>query len=267
MSHIIGKAIDVGLQRRGKANQDALEVILPGIFSHNPPLLIVADGMGGYTGGALASKIVIRSVSDIYKRTKHPANYCEILRAGIIAAHQEMMTKGKTDSDVEKMGSTIVAVVLEEDMLHLVNVGDSRAYIIREDAINQISYDHSFVGELLRQRLITQAESISHPKRNVLTMSISAQREDIDIYSAQIRLDEKDIVLLCSDGLWGPVSESQIQTVAWELPPQQAADKLIEMANRNQGPDNISVIIARNKANRSLLGDAENVTDNEDTQP
>lgn len=267
MSYIIGKAIDVGLQRRGKANQDAVEVVLPGIFSHNPPLLIVADGMGGYTGGALASKIVTRSVSEVYKRTKHPANYCEILRAGIIAAHQEMMAKGRTDSEVEKMGSTIVAAVLEEEMLHLVNVGDSRAYIIQENAIRQISYDHSFVGELLRQKLITSAESITHPKRNVLTMSISAQREDIDIYSAQMRLNENDVVLLCSDGLWGPVSESQMQTVAWELAPQQAATKLVDMANRNQGPDNISVIIARNKANRPLLGVMENPADNEDTHP
>lgn len=267
MSYVIGKAIDVGLQRRGKANQDSLEVILPGIFSHNPPLLIVADGMGGYTGGALASKIVIRCVSEVYRRTKHPANYSEILRAGIIAAHQEMMSKGKTDSEVEKMGSTIVAVVLEEETLHLVNVGDSRAYLIQENAIRQISYDHSFVGELVRQRLITTAESISHPKRNVLTMSISAQREDIDIYTTQMRLEENDVILLCSDGLWGPVSESQIQTVAWELPPQQAADKLVGLANRNQGPDNISVIIARNKANRPLLGEAENPVDNEDTQP
>jgi protein phosphatase len=149
------------------------------------------------------------------------------------------------------MGSTVVSVVLDNKMMFLANVGDSRAYVLNGEEIRQVSWDHSFVGELVRQNLITPAESLNHPKRNVLTMSISAQRSDLNIYTMQVELTEQDVVVLCSDGLWGPVSEMQIQAVALELPPQKAADKLIELANRNQGPDNISVIIARHKNNRT----------------
>jgi len=266
MKFNIGKAIDVGIQRKGKANQDSLEVILPGIFNHNPPLLVVADGMGGYTGGALASKIVTKTLTDYYRHVKAGVDYCEVLKEGIKAAHQEVMDQAQKDSELVKMGSTVVAAILEDDMMHLANVGDSRAYVVNEHEIRHVSWDHSFVGELVRQNLITPTESLSHPKRNVLTMSISGQRSDLDIFTAHVELEENDIVVLCSDGLWGPVAESQIQVVVWELAPQQAANKLIEMANRNQGPDNISVIIARQKTNRPPV-QSNYKKEDEDTKP
>jgi len=267
MDYIIGKAIDVGLQRREKANQDSIEVMLPGIFNHNPPLLIVADGMGGYSGGALASKIVIKTLSAYYRQAKQPINYSETLRTAIQLAHKEMLKRAQGDAELSKMGSTVVAAVLENDMLYIANVGDSRAFLLNQERIRQISWDHSFVGELVRQKLITPAEASTHPKRNVLTMSISAQREDLEVYTNQLKLEKNDIVLLCSDGLWGPVSEAQIQAVAWEMPPQQASNKLVELANRNMGPDNISVIIARHKNNHPPLAAKVDRTSEEDTLP
>ena len=145
------------------------------------------------------------------------------------------------------MGSTVVSAVLEKNILYIGNVGDSRAYIINQGDFRQVSWDHSFVGELVRQGAITPDQAHEHPKRNILTMSITAQRPEIDPYVYKFDLKDSDAVLLCSDGLWGSVSTEQIYTTVMGNRPQKAADMLIEMANNNSGPDNISVIIARKK--------------------
>jgi protein phosphatase len=143
------------------------------------------------------------------------------------------------------MGSTLVAAVIDETHISLINVGDSRAYLINAAGMRQISYDHSLVGEQLRRNFITEAEARSHPRRNVLSMSISAKRDQVDSYRAEVSWQPGDCLVLCSDGVWGPVSERQIQAAALKYAPQAAADRLVALANANQGPDNIAVIVAR----------------------
>jgi protein phosphatase len=185
------------------------------------------------------------------------------LQQGILAAHESLIIKAKSDPDLAKMGSTVVAVVVQDNKLCLANVGDSRAYVMNENQIKQISWDHSLVGEMVRSGMITATEAHTHPKRNILTNSISAHREKFNIYTTSYELAADDILVLCSDGLWGPVSEAQIQAVVVELPPQRAADKLITLANRNQGPDNISVIVAKQVPEEATTA----VLDMDDTQP
>ncbi|NPV86628.1 MAG: serine/threonine-protein phosphatase [Anaerolineae bacterium] len=241
----IGSATNRGIKRKDSPNQDSVEVVMPSLFNRHPPLLIVADGMGGYEGGAIASKLVIESLKEWYLKAKLQVDYCDVLRQGVLAAHHAILEKSQQSEELAKMGSTVVAAVLQPRSLCLCNVGDSRAYIINAREIRQVSYDHSFVGEQLRLGLITAEEAQNHPRRNILTQSLSAQRGEINPYLTRIDLEQEDIVLLCSDGLWGPVPESQIQSIALELDPQSAADRLVEMANDNEGPDNISVIVAR----------------------
>ena len=175
------------------------------------------------------------------------------------------MKKADSDDTLCKMGSTVVMTALFSSFVQAANVGDSRAYHITPDGkITQISYDHSFVMEQVRNGLITKEEAARHPKKNVLTMSLTGQRDTVDPYTAQVPWNEGDHVLICSDGLWGSVSESQISSIVTSLEPQQAADKLIQMANMNQGPDNISVMIARNgrkKPGRNDNDDKDPVTD------
>jgi len=142
------------------------------------------------------------------------------------------------------MGCTIVAAIPTVNVIHLANVGDSRAYLVNVSAIKQINYDHSLVAEQVRLGLITELEARTHPKKNVLTLSLSARRDTVQPYFSEIPWQEDDVLLLCSDGLWGPVTEAQIQAVLLELDPQQAAEKLVKLANISGGPDNISVIIA-----------------------
>jgi PPM family protein phosphatase len=243
----IGKATNVGIKRQDHPNQDSIGIVAPGFLSRKPPLLIVADGMGGYEGGAVASQIVVSVLNDEYTRAKPQQDYQSLLRSMFFTCHQVIKERVIDSPDIAKMGSTVVAAILNDDSLYIGNVGDSRAYLINQKEIKHISWDHSFVGELVRQGVLTQEQSLVHPKRNILTMSITAQRTEIDPYVNRYDFKSGDAVLLCSDGLWGVVDINDIHSTVNNNPPQQAADMLVEMANENLGPDNISVIIARKK--------------------
>lgn len=241
----IGKACDPGIKRKGKPNQDTIGVVLPGLVNKKPPLLIVADGMGGFQEGQKASQITVDELSKAYKNPIQKSDYTAILKKGVAQAHKKINQYVANHQNIVHIGTTIAAVVVDDHKLHLVNVGDSRIYLINEKEIKQISYDHSLVAEQVRHGIIKPEEADKHPHRNVLMLSISSKHEKIDPYASSLDYKAGDYVLICSDGLWGTVSESQIHDVVIELAPQKAADKLVQMANMNQGPDNISVIIAK----------------------
>ena len=122
--------------------------------------------------------------------------------------------------------------------------GDSRLYLCREKGIRQASYDQSIVADMLRQGEITEAEAANHPRKNELTMSISARRETVTPYYAEETLEPNDVIILCLDGLWGLLPAGLIRAVSCQMNPKQAVKKLIELANGAGGPDNISIIIA-----------------------
>jgi len=241
-----GFACDAGRKRKGEPNQDAAEVILPNATDHwHPPLLIVADGMGKYFGGSLASQLVVKTFKQVFKQAQHPTNYLPLMERCAEIAHEAIRTQGAKDPRLALMGSTVVAVTLEARRLFSLNVGDSRAYILRDRKILQVSQDQSWVAAQVRAGVLTEQEARIHPNRNRLMMAITAKRTEVKSYTAEENLEPRDIVLLCSDGLWGVVPETLIRAAAMELPPQVAADKLISLANSSRGPDNISVIIAR----------------------
>jgi len=241
-----GSASDVGRKRQGEPNQDALEVVLPDSRGDwHPPLLIIADGMGGHFGGATASRLVVQTFKQEFQQAKHPANYPFLLDHCAHKAHRAVRERGGREPQLENMGSTIVAVVLDAENLYQINVGDSRAYVLNRKQLTQISQDQTWVAEQVRAGILSEQEARGHPNRNRLNMAITARRTEIKPYIAEKKMESNDIVVLCSDGLWGVVPESLIGAVAGELDPQAAAKKLVALANSSQGPDNISVIIAR----------------------
>lgn len=242
----IGAACDVGRKRSGEPNQDAIEVVLPQPRGRwHPPLLMVADGLGKHFGGAIASKLVLRAFKQEFLEAAHPADYPALLDRCVRKAHEAVRRQGAQDPKLANMGSTLVAVAIEQNTLHLLNVGDSRAYLLRGKKILQVSQDQSWVALQVRAGILTEEEARTHPSRNRLNMAITARRPEIKPYLARERLEENDIIVLCSDGLWGVVPEALIWAAATELPPQDAVKKLVSLANRREGPDNISVIIAR----------------------
>lgn len=262
-----GSVLDTGKTRHGKKNQDNLVILCRKSVK---PLFLIADGMGGYKGGAIASQLVVNAFKRGYKPFRQNFDPAKNLENSIRDAHKQLIKKSRKNPDYSKMGSTVVAVAvdLQSNKLTVINIGDSRAYLFTKQSITQISYDHSEVAELVRNRVITPEEALTYNRKNVLTMSISAARQEgtLTPFIQTLDFTAESVLLLCSDGLWGPVSENLIQMIALEYPPQEAAIKLAETANMNGGPDNISVVIVRRKGEWQQYK-ANNSINFEDTKP
>jgi PPM family protein phosphatase len=243
-----GKALDVGIKRMGKKNQDDLRIINPWF---KPPLLIVADGMGGFKGGREASKIVVKTLKKAYRQLKKNISIGDLLTSAIKEAHQQIIEQAGTSDALAKMGSTVACVVVDEKnaQITVANVGDTRAYLISHTEIRQISFDHSEVAELERKGVLSTVEACDYIRKNVLTMSLAAHRppETVEPFVSTVEFPALSLVLLCSDGLWGSVPDHLIRLTALEYSPREAAKKMIELANSSGGPDNISVLIARRR--------------------
>jgi serine/threonine protein phosphatase PrpC len=208
----IGAASHPGRKRAG-ANQDSIAVWQPAWLSRRPSLLALADGMGGHSGGSIASGLVVQAFLDYYRSAPIEQDIASILQEAVQSALAAVQARSRKDEALTGMGSTVVAVALGESRLTLVNVGDSRAYLARGDKLTQLSWDHSLVGELIRRGVITPQEALTHPRRSQLTMSISGQRSRVEPYSYEGDLLPEDQVLLCSDGLWAVIPEDQILSV------------------------------------------------------
>lgn len=247
---LIGSACDVG--RKRKTNQDALAVLLPEAGILLPPLLAIADGMGGHLGGETASRLVIEAFCEAYIQWQPPLDAAQALRVCAEKSHQSIRAQAAKDPSLKGMGSTVVAAFLQNGRVDMLNVGDSRAYILRGEDIIQISTDQSWVMEQVRAGRLTLEQARHHKKRNRITMSLSANRPTVTPILKEETFEPDDILLLCSDGLWGAVPESLLWAAANEFDPQEAAEKLVTLANQSGGPDNISVIVVRRKDRRTI---------------
>jgi PPM family protein phosphatase len=246
MNFEIGIKSDVGLKRRGNPNQDTVGIFQPQAGDFRPTLALVADGMGGHNGGELASQTVSAALIDAYRQMPLGGDLPAQLLACVNTAHQVLKQAAARDpEDLAQMGCTLAAAVLLEDTLHIINVGDSRVYLVNDQGIRQISQDQTLVAEGLRAGILTPAEAEVHPRRHMLIMAINVQRESVKPYCDSVAWGAGDALLLCSDGLWNEVPDDVIGSTVCSLPPQAAAERLVELANAAGGPDNISVIVAR----------------------
>lgn len=257
-----GAVTDPGRKRGAEPNQDSILIVPADAGADRAPLLIVADGMGGYKGGAVASQIVIETLAKHYQEASHDQDLPAVLVESIRLAHEALRARAAQQADLGSMGSTVVLAVPTAERVFCANVGDSRAYLANAHRLTQISQDQSVVAEQVRAGLLTTLQALRHPKRNRLTQSLNARRADVHPYQSQTEWGKDDILLLCTDGLWGVVSEPILRAVAWELPPQQAAEKLVELSKASGAPDNVSVILARRKN-----WQAAQPTDNDITDP
>lgn len=207
-----------------------------------PNLFVVADGMGGHNAGDLASRytveVILKSV-----RSDREKNPVRIIRRAIERANTKVLEKAGTDESLSGMGTTVVAATVVHDRLYVANVGDSRLYLIR-DGIRQITRDHSLVEEMVRIGEIGREQARNHPDKNIITRAVGARsRVSIDFFD--ISLEEKDIILMCSDGLSNMIEDRDIEKMIIEgrgdLP--DTALELVAEANRNGGKDNITVVL------------------------
>lgn len=228
---------EIGLVRT--SNQDFCDIFEAPSGSR---LLVVADGMGGHRGGATASRIATETIGELFQgSTGEPA---DILFDAITTANQRVHQQSNDDPDLRGMGTTVVALLFDaEGLVWVANVGDSRAYRLHAAGIQQITEDHSVVGEMVRHGLITAEEAEVHPRRNEILRSVGVE-EQVEIDIAQVSSAPGDFFILCSDGLTGLVSDHDIAQVVKSEAPADAAKRLVEMANDGGGLDNITVQIA-----------------------
>lgn len=205
-------------------------------------LALVADGMGGYSYGELASKMA----TDIISRNYFDAspNIVSALRKSFEKANKAIYQRAARDSRFKGMGTTCTGVVLLENEIYLGHVGDSRAYLLKGDKVIQLSNDHTLVQHLLDTGQITQEESLSHPQRNVVTRAMgTSPRLQADFLKHKLRFEIGDRLVICSDGLYEYVQEDELKQMLANKKLNQASQSLIDLAKQRGGHDNISVLI------------------------
>jgi serine/threonine protein phosphatase PrpC len=210
-------------------------------------LALVCDGMGGMQNGSAASKIAVAAAEDhfraVYQTGMNAETVCELLRSCAADANQKVYQAAIRSKMRARMGTTLVGVFARDEVICLVNIGDSRAYLLPKDGeMRQLTTDHTVVQLLYEQGMITAEERMTHARRNELMRAVGvSSRVLADIQTVPVW--EGDCVLLCSDGLYGMVSEERIAEIIRENPPEQVPDLCIAEANANGGRDNISVIL------------------------
>ncbi len=208
-------------------------------------LAAVADGMGGHRAGEVASAIAMEELAVLEHAGPWPtpAEAGEALRAVFLAANRRIRETAAKDSEFEGMGTTLVALLEDGDSVHLANVGDSRAYLLRNGELSQVTVDHTLVQELIDEGRLRPDEAERHPQRSIITRALGVE-SDVEVDLFTYKLLAGDRLLLCSDGLSGVVDEQRIRNVLLRVPePQRTAEKLVTMANEGGGPDNITVVV------------------------
>jgi serine/threonine protein phosphatase PrpC len=214
-------------------------------FARKGRLAIVADGMGGYEGGQEASRLAVDTLVGTY-RDFDGDDPQQALIEGLQAAHDEIRRYGFAHPALHGMGTTCTAVAIVDHALHYVHVGDTRLYLIRDGQITQVTRDHSYVGRLVEAGMISREEAETHPQRNILTAALGTNPElimDSPGHPEALRAD--DVLVICSDGLWGMVHNHEILLAVEKQSAERAGEDLIELARQRGGPDNITVNILR----------------------
>ncbi|MCV2491232.1 protein phosphatase 2C domain-containing protein [Geodermatophilus sp. YIM 151500] len=206
-----------------------------------PRLLAVADGMGGHAAGDVASKVVIAALEHLDDDTP-TGDLLQALRQAVFDGSEHLREVIRESPQLEGMGTTLTAILFAGGRLALCHVGDSRAYLVRDGQLSQITHDDTFVQTLIDDGRITPEEANSHPQRSLLLRALNGQDVEPDLSMREVR--EGDRYLLCSDGLSGVVSEETLAEALKDPDPQATADRLVELALRGGGPDNITVIVA-----------------------
>ena len=211
-------------------------------------LFIVADGMGGYNGGEIASSLAIKAAKNYIETNfistpKDRESILELIKSSMQYANMVVYEKSKEQKELEGMGTTLEVCLIYNNKLYIGHIGDSRIYRLRGEFFRKLTHDHSYVQKLVKDGTITQEEANHHPKKNMLMKALGCTafvEPDITVKG----FVKDDIVLICSDGLTNMVEEPEIYNIL-KNEGTLAAEKLVEKANENGGYDNITAIVIR----------------------
>lgn len=207
-----------------------------------PPVFVVADGMGGAQAGEVASRIAVDAFAEGLPERGSPE---ERLAAVALTANRRIYELSRTESERAGMGTTLTAAYLGENDLAIAHVGDSRAYLFRDGSLTRLTQDHSLMAELIRRGKLTEEEAADHPQRSIITRALGPEPQvTVDTWTYPVRAG--DVILMCSDGLTSMISEAQVTEILRTYTGvEAAAQALIDEANRAGGRDNITVILVR----------------------
>lgn len=212
-------------------------------FYAQGPLLIVADGMGGYTGGEYASTMVVDTIVEVVNEATEIST--EVLENAILKANRMVYEKSQSYKELEGMGTTAVVAYVQEDTLYWAHVGDSRLYLYGQEGLHRMTKDHSMVQQLVEAGTITEDEVIHHPNRNMLTRAIGVY-ETVEVDTGVVEVHQNDRILLCSDGLSGYIEESKIeQVLSEENNESRALEDLVHLVYDAGARDNVTIVLGR----------------------
>jgi PPM family protein phosphatase len=242
-------ATDVG--RKRSQNEDSHVVWIPESPDERERrgvLLVVADGMGGAVAGEVASRLAVETVVNRY-REGGGADPLEDLRQAIEEANRAVYEMSRSDPTLHGMGTTCTALALRGRDAWIGHVGDSRAYLARGHKLHQLTQDHTLVAQLVESQQLRAEHARTDSRRNVVTRSVGVgERVEVDVVGLEGRLEPGDTLLLCSDGLYGLVTDTDLADTLEDRSLEQACQDLIALANDCGGPDNITVILAHIEA-------------------
>ena len=248
MRLVFAAATDVGRMR--KNNEDS--------YLSSKPVAAVADGMGGHSAGEVASAIAIEELAALGNRGpwENETAATDDLKQAILRANRRIREMAASDRKLNGMGTTLVALLEDGDMVHVANVGDSRGYLLRQGELSQVTVDHSLVQELVDDGRLSPEDAERHPQRSVITRALGIDPEvEFDLFTYKLQVGDR--LLLCSDGLSDVVEPAQIRNVLLRVrSAQKAARQLVTVANEQGGPDNITVIVV-DAVDEAALPDAE----------
>lgn len=206
-----------------------------------PSLLALADGMGGHAAGEVASQLMIAALSKL-DNDNQDADLLEDLRNAMYEGNANIAEEVEANPVTEGMGTTLTALLFDGARVGLCHVGDSRGYLLRDGQLTQITRDDTYVQSLVDEGRLTPDEASVHPQRSLILKALTGRPVEPTLQYRDVRLGDR--YLLCSDGLSDPVSRDTIEEVLAEGTPREAADKLVSLALRSGGPDNITIIVA-----------------------
>lgn len=225
------------------SNQDAYAV---GEFSDEVVWSVVCDGMGGAAGGNIASALAVKVISDkinaSYRNQMRDSSIKNMLDSALTAANIEVFDFAEAQPDLRGMGTTVVCAIVRDNQAYIAHAGDSRAYVINNGNIRQVTTDHSMVQDLLLRGKITPEEAEHHPNKNIITRAVGVNKA-IEIDFEQIDLEDDDTLLICTDGLSNYVSNDEMLELMSDGKHYAFADRLVKKANDNGGGDNITVVV------------------------
>lgn len=251
------KVISAGLTdvgRKRNHNEDSF------LIDDDLQLFVVADGMGGHAGGGTASRIAVETIDRELRRVRASSNspfkahtplqdspLPETIRSAVERACVSIFHAAQEDPRLAGMGTTVIALMVKDDFAFFAHVGDSRAYLIRGDLIQQISEDHSLVNEQIKAGMITPEEAKHSRYKNIITRSVGFE-EEVQVDVMGLVTQPGDMFVLCSDGLANMLDDREIYDIARRTPFEETPRTLVALANERGGDDNITVVVVQTVA-------------------